>query len=235
MFIFAKKKTTMLKIGHRGAKGYAPENTLISFQKAIEMGVDGIELDVHLSVDGEIIVIHDTTIDRTTDGQGFVNKLSLPELKTFRIEKEHQIPTLTEVFGLVNKQCFINIELKGKGTAGAVAALIEKYVLERNWKYEHFLISSFDWVSLLDIHLSNPKIPLGVLTEYDVALAFAFAKYIDAKSIHPYYHLLNKENTAQMQEKALQVFPWTVNEKEDIQKLKSFNVNGIITDFPDRI
>jgi glycerophosphoryl diester phosphodiesterase len=225
----------MLKIGHRGAKGYAPENTLLSFQKAIEMGVDGIELDVHLSADGEIMVIHDATIDRTTNGQGIVNSLSLRELKSFRIEKEHEIPTLIEVLNLVNKRCIINIELKGKGTAIPVVALIEKYVLEKNWQYPHFLISSFDWVSLLDIHLAKPVIPLGVLTEYDVDLAFAFAKYIQAQSIHSYFHLLSKEKTAKMQEEGLQVIAWTVNEEEDIQKIKSFHINGIITDYPDRI
>jgi glycerophosphoryl diester phosphodiesterase len=225
----------MLKIGHRGAKGYAPENTLLSFQKAIEMGVDGIELDVHLSADGEIMVIHDATIDRTTNGQGIVNSLSLRELKSFRIEKEHEIPTLIEVLNLVNKRCIINIELKGKGTAIPVVALIEKYVLEKNWQYPHFLISSFDWVSLLDIHLAKPLIPLGVLTEYDVDLAFAFAKYIQAQSIHSYFHLLSKEKTAKMQEEGLQVIAWTVNEEEDIQKIKSFHINGIITDYPDRI
>jgi glycerophosphoryl diester phosphodiesterase len=225
----------MLKIGHRGAKGYAPENTLLSFQKAIEMGVDGIELDVHLSADGEIMVIHDATIDRTTNGQGIVNSLSLRELKSFRIEKEHEIPTLIEVLNLVNKRCIINIELKGKGTAIPVVALIEKYVLEKNWQYPHFLISSFDWVSLLDIHLAKPVIPLGVLTEYDVDLAFAFAKYIQAQSIHSYFHLLSKEKTAKMQESGLQVIAWTVNEEEDIQKIKSFHINGIITDYPDRI
>jgi glycerophosphoryl diester phosphodiesterase len=225
----------MLKIGHRGAKGYAPENTLLSFQKAIEMSVDGIELDVHLSADGEIMVIHDATIDRTTNGQGIVNSLSLRELKSFRIEKEHEIPTLIEVLNLVNKRCLINIELKGKGTAIPVVALIEKYVLEKNWQYPHFLISSFDWVSLLDIHLAKPVIPLGVLTEYDVDLAFAFAKYIQAQSIHSYFHLLSKEKTAKMQESGLQVIAWTVNEEEDIQKIKSFHINGIITDYPDRI
>jgi glycerophosphoryl diester phosphodiesterase len=225
----------MLKIGHRGAKGYVPENTLLSFQKAIEMSVDGIELDVHLSADGEIIVIHDATIDRTTNGQGAVNSLSLRELKSFRIEKEHEIPTLIEVLNLVNKRCLINIELKGKGTAIPVVALIEKYVLEKNWQYPHFLISSFDWISLLNIHLAKPVIPLGVLTEYDVDLAFAFAKYIQATSIHSYFHLLSKEKTAKMQEEGLQVLAWTVNEKEDIQKIKSFHINGIITDYPDRI
>lgn len=225
----------MLKIGHRGAKGYAPENTLLSFQKAIEMGVDGIELDVHLSADGQIIVIHDATIDRTTNGQGVVNSLSLRELKGFRIENEHEIPTLIEVFNLVNKRCFINIELKGKGTALPVLALIEKYVSKKNWQYHHFLISSFDWVSLLDIHLAQPTIPLGVLTEYDIDLAFAFAKYIQAQSIHSYFHLLSKEKTANMQEEGFRILAWTVNETEDIQKIKSFHINGIITDYPDRI
>jgi glycerophosphoryl diester phosphodiesterase len=225
----------MLKIGHRGAKGYAPENTLLSFQKAIEMGIDGIELDVHLSADGEIMVIHDATIDRTTNGQGIVNSLSLRELKSFQIEKEHEIPTLIEVFNLVNKRCLINIELKGKGTAIPVVTLIEKYVLEKNWQYSNFLISSFDWVSLLDIHLVKPAIPLGVLTEYDIDLAFAFAKHIQATSIHPYFHLLSKEKTAKMQEEGFQLLAWTVNEEEDIQKIKSFHINGIITDYPDRI
>jgi glycerophosphoryl diester phosphodiesterase len=226
---------SILKIGHRGAKGHKPENTLISFQKAIDLKVDGIELDVHLSSDGEIIVIHDETIDRTSNGKGFVNKLSLPELKVSRIENEHEIPTLTEVFDLINQQCLINIEIKGKGMIKPVVKLIESYVENKNWKHNQFLISSFDWIALLDIHLLNPEIPLGVLTEYDLDLAFAFAKFIDAKSVHVHYHLLSKKITMQMQEEGFQVFAWTVNEPEDIQKIKSFNINGIISDFPDRI
>lgn len=226
---------SILKIGHRGAKGHQPENTLISFQKAIDLKVDGIELDVHLSSDGEIIVIHDDTIDRTSNGKGFVNKLSLPELRASRIENEHEIPTLTEVFDLINQQCLINIEIKGKGMIKPVVELIESYVENKNWKYDQFIVSSFDWIALLDIHLLNPEIPLGVLTEYDLELAFAFAKFIDAKSVHAHYHLLSKKMTVQMQEEGFQVFAWTVNEPKDIQKIKSFNVNGIISDFPDRI
>lgn len=226
---------SILKIGHRGAKGLEPENTLISFQKAIDLKVDGIELDVHLSSDGEIIVIHDATIDRTTNGKGFVNKLSLHELKASRIDNEHEIPTLTEVFDLVNQQCLVNIEIKGKGMTKPVVKLIESYVKNKNWKQDQFLISSFDWIALVDIHLLNPEIPLGVLTEYDLELAFAFAKFIEAKSVHAHYHLLSEKMTVQMQEEGFQVFAWTVNEPEDIQKIKSFNVNGIISDFPDRI
>ena len=225
----------MLKIGHRGAKGYEPENTFVSFQKALDMQVDGIELDVHLSSDSEIIVIHDETVDRTTNGKGFVNTLSLRELKAFRIDGKYEIPTLKEVFDLVNQDCFINIELKSYEATDKVVSLIEKYVAKKGWKYDRFLVSSFDWNALQQVAFLNNKIPIGVLTETDLDLALAFAKFIQAKSIHPHFHLLTKENTAQMQEKGLQVFPWTINEVEDIQKIKTFNVNGIITDFPNRI
>lgn len=225
----------ILNIGHRGAKGFEPENTLISFERALEMGVDGIELDVHMSCDGSIIVIHDETIDRTTNGSGFVKTLSLTDLKFFRTEKEQQIPTLSEVIDLVNRKGLINIELKGNGTAKPVLDLIEHYVLDKNWKYSDFLISSFDWNALREVRLLDAKIPIGVLTQTDLDLARAFAKFIKAETIHPYFHLLTKENTRQMQVENLKVFAWTVNEIEDIQKIKSFNVNGIISDFPDRV
>ncbi len=225
----------MLKIGHRGAKGHEPENTLIGFKKAIDMHVDRIELDVHLSADNEIMVIHDETVNRTTDGTGFVNQFSLPELKRLRIKKDHHIPTLTEVLDLIDQRCEINIELKSYETADKVVNLIEKYVSKKRWNYSHFLVSSFDWNALQQVALLNPDIPIGVITETDLDLALAFAKFIQAKSIHPYYHLVTKENTAKMQEKGFQVYPWTINEPEDIKKIKSFNVNGIISDFPDRL
>jgi glycerophosphoryl diester phosphodiesterase len=225
----------ILKIGHRGAKGHKPENTLISFEKAIDFNVDGIELDVHLSLDGKLIVIHDETIDRTTNGKGFVNQLLLQELKSFRIENKYEIPTLTEVLDLVNERCFINIELKGIGTAKSVVDLVERYILDKKWNYTDFLVSSFDWKMLEEVQLLNPKIRIGVLTEESVEEALAFAKKTKAFSIHPDYVLLSKENVALMQENGFEVYPWTVNSKEDIQKIKSFNVNGIISDFPDRI
>jgi glycerophosphoryl diester phosphodiesterase len=225
----------MLKIGHRGARGYEPENTILGFQKAIELHVDQIELDVHLSSDNELMVIHDETIDRTTNGKGFVNQFSLQELKDFRMEKEQQIPTLSEVFDLIDQKCSINIELKSYETADKVVELIEQYVLEKKWKYNQFLVSSFDWNALQQVAFSNPEISIGVVTETDLDLALAFAKVIQAKSIHPYFHLLTIENTASMQEEGFQIFPWTVNEIEDIERIKRYNVNGIISDFPDRL
>jgi glycerophosphoryl diester phosphodiesterase len=219
----------ILKIGHRGAKGHKPENTLISFQKAIDLNVDGIELDVHLSSDGEIIVIHDETIDRTTNGKGFVNHFTASELK------KYEIPTLNEVLNLINQKCFINIELKGTGTAKPIIELIEHYILDQNWNYTDFLVSSFAWKMLEEVQLLNPKIRIGVLTEESIVDALAFAKKINAFSIHPDYALLSKVNVTLMQENGFEVFSWTVNSTEDIQKIKSFNVNGIISDFPDRI
>lgn len=225
----------MLKIAHRGARGYEPENTLKSFQKALDLNADGIELDVHLSSDGYLIVMHDETIDRMTNGKGFVNELSLSELKSFLIDGKYEIPTLKEVFDLVDKKCLINIELKDAQTPGKVVALIEEYIADKNWNYEHFIVSSFDWNSLEEVHNLNSNIAIGVLTEEDLETALAFAEIIKARAINPDYQLLTLENTKKMQEKGFQVLPWTVNTAEDIQKIKSYNVDGIISDFPDKL
>lgn len=225
----------ILKIGHRGAKGYEPENTLISFEKAIEMGADGIELDVHLSLDRHLIVIHDETIDRTTSGKGIVNQYTLQELKTFRINETEEIPTLSEVFDLVKKRCFINIELKNQDTAEKVVEIIEYYISEKDWNYTHFLVSSFDWNALQQVQFLNSNILIGVLTETDLDLAISFARFIKAESLHPDFELLTEENVVKIQKKGIKIFPWTVNEKEAIQKMKELKVSGIITDFLDRI
>ena len=225
----------MLKIGHRGAKGHAPENTLISFQTAMDLDVDGIELDVHLTSDNHLIVNHDDTLNRTTSGTGLINSFTVSELKALRIDNLHEIPTLEEVLDLIDKKIFVNIELKGKNTAKPVVDVIESYLNGKNWNYNHFLISSFDWIALQEVRSLNPNIALGVLTQSNLGLAIGFADVIQAKSLHPYFHLLNTENTALMQQKGFQVFPWTVNELEDIQKIKSLRVDGIISDFPDRL
>ena len=225
----------MLKIGHRGAKGYEIENTVISFQKALDMHVDGIELDVHLSADNEIMVFHDDTLDRLTNGKGLISSFTLRELKTFLINAQETIPTLREILNLIDKKCYVNIEVKSYEVTDPAVTLIEEYVKNKNWKYDDFLVSSFDWNALQQVRFLNDEIHIGVLTENNLDLALAFAKFVKAKSIHPHFLLLTKENTAQIQAKGLQVFPWTVNEIEDIETIKSYNVNGIITDFPDRI
>ncbi|QKJ61628.1 glycerophosphodiester phosphodiesterase family protein [Flavobacterium sp. M31R6] len=225
----------ILKIGHRGAKGYEPENTLVSFEKAIEMGADGIELDVHLSLDGHLIVIHDESIDRTTNGKGVVNQMTLQELKSFTINEEYTIPTLEEVLDLVNQRCFVNIELKNQDTAEKVVQLIEYYISDENWSQTHFIVSSFDWNALQQVRFLNDEIRIGVLTETDLDLALSFARFMKAEALHPDFQLLSNKYTSKIQEKGIKVFPWTVNEIDDIQKMKSYKVDGIITDFLDRI
>ena len=219
----------MLKIGHRGAKGYKPENTLASFAKAIELNVDAIELDVHLSSDGEIMVIHDETLNRTTTKTGFVSDYSASELKKLGI------PTLEEVILLVNKRCVINIEIKEATATPKVLQLIEKSVNEQHWKYNQFQISSFNWEALSMVSKINSKIAIGVLAEASIEKALAFAIQIKAHSINPYFKLLNSENVNLIHSNGFKIYTWTVNTPEDLIFVKSLNVNGIISDFPDRI
>ncbi len=219
----------MLKIGHRGAIGYVAENTLASFQKAMDLGCDGVELDVHLSADNEIMVIHDDTIDRTTLEKGFVNTIATTKLQQLGV------PTLSEVLDLVNKRCLVNIEIKDTKATDFVVKLIQNYISENNWTYSDFIISSFDWSVLESIHSTNSQIALGVLTENTLEEALIFAQKINAYSIHPYYQLLTKEKVTLYQDNGFLLFPWTVNETHEIEKLKTFTVNGIISDFPDRL
>ncbi len=221
-----------MSIAHRGASGFCPENTIEAFHKAFDLGCNGIELDVHLSADGEILVIHDDTINRTTTGNGLVQAITLTELRASGIT---QIPTLEEVIAITPKNCLINIELKSADTAIPVSNLVKKCVSEHGWNMDSFLISSFDWLALKAFADYNPKIPLGVLTETDLDLAISFAMFINAKYIHPQYHLLTAQKVQTMKENGFKIITWTVNEANDIQLIQSFDVDGIITDFPDRI
>ena len=219
----------MLKIGHRGAKGYVSENTLASFDKAIELGCDGIELDVWLTKDNKLVVIHDETIDRTTNGFGKINDFLLDEIAIF------EIPTLEKVITLVNKRCFINIEIKDPKAAQFVVEIINEQVEKYSCAFSHFIVSSFDWGTLRYVYLLNHKIKLGVLTATDLDAAITFAKSIKAKTINPFFRLLNRDNVHKIQKAGFEVHTWTVNEFFDIQQMKTLSVDAIISDFPDRI
>ncbi len=219
----------MLKIGHRGAKGYEAENTLASFQKAIDLGCDGVELDVHCCKSGEIVVIHDYTIDRTTSGKGFIKELTLAELKKYKI------PTLEEVLDLIDNHFLVNIELKSNDCVEKVMRIVNNYIEFKNWSSTKFLISSFDWDNLEEISKLNSEINIGVITENSLDKAIEFAIKINALTIIPNYKLLNQENVTLLKENRFKIFTWTVNEIADIEKMKSLNVDGIISDFPDRI
>ncbi len=226
-------KRKKLSIAHRGASGYYAENTIAAFEKAFELGCDGIELDVHLSADGEIIVIHDATIDRTTNGTGLVSDLTLEFIKSVGIPNA-EIPTLDEVIAITPKKCLVNIELKSADTVQPVADLIAKCVSNNGWNYDSFLVSSFDWTALTELQKFIPEIPIGILTEDDLNLAVAYAECVGAHSIHPHFHLLTFENSLQIKRNGLKIFVWTVNHKSDFKLIKSFSIDAIITDFPNR-
>jgi glycerophosphoryl diester phosphodiesterase len=219
----------MLKIGHRGAKGYVAENTLASFQKAIDLNFDGIELDVHLSFDGELMVIHDETVDRTTTGSGFVKDFTSVDLTQLGV------PTLTEVLDLINNRFLVNIELKSNYCVEKVIFIIEKCISDYNWNIDNFILSSFHWDYLLEVKNSNKNIKIGVLTENDIDGALLFAHEIKAFSINPYFKLLTISNVKNIQKSGFEVHTWTVNSVEDITFVKKLGLNSIISDFPDRI
>ncbi len=225
----------MLKIGHRGAKGFVAENTLESFQKALDLGVDAIELDVHVCASGELVVFHDFTVDRMTNGSGEVHKLTLTQLKKLKVSSKLEIPTLSEVFDLIDRKCWVNVELKGHETAQPTVELIEKYIKEKGWQYDDFIVSSFQKEELEKVYALNPNINLGILTQASVEQALEWADQLSAKAIHPHFSLLTEENCMEAQEKGYQIFTWTVNHEEDIHRLQHYKINGIISDFPDRL
>lgn len=224
-----------LKIGHRGASGYEPENTLRSFKRAIELGADMIELDVHVCKSGELVVIHNEKADKTTDGVGYIANKTFKELRKLDAGKGEKIPTLSEVLNLVNKKVKVNIELKGKNTARPVFELIENYIKEKDWSYEDFLVSSFNQHELLEFNKLNSKIKIGVLN-IGILIDFAkFAEKVNAYSINPSMDFIDQDLVDDAHKRNMKVFVWTVNDQDDIQKIKALGVDGIFSDYPDRL
>lgn len=220
----------MLKIGHRGAKGHVAENTIDSFLKAFELGADGIELDVHLSADGEAIVIHDETVDRTIkNAAGFVKDFTVAEFKKLGV------PTLVEVFYILPENVFLNIEIKDPNATEIVVDEIEKFVRLNEINYKNIVVSSFDWEVLKEIKRLNPAIKLGVLTEENLEVALEFAIKIGAYSINPWFKLLNQEFVNRAHTNELHIHTFTVNSFEDITFVKNLGVDAIISDFPEKI
>jgi len=225
----------LLKIGHRGAKGYFAENTLESIQKALNFGVDAIEIDVHRCKTGELMVIHDFTLDRTTNGSGEVAKKSFTEIKALKVENEFEIPLLTEVLDFIEGKCTINIELKGLNTATATAKIIKKYIAEKNWTYKDFIVSSFQKNELFQMRKLDEKVALGILSKASVTEAIELGKLLKASAIHPSLGIITRDNVKASHKAGFNVNVWTVNEPEDIQRMREFGVDGIISDFPDRL
>lgn len=224
-----------LVIGHRGAMGHETENTVASIQKAIELGVDMIEIDVFKIKSGEIVVFHDDNLERLTNAEGAIEDRNLVELQEVTVDGGHQIPLLEEVLKTIDHQVKLNIELKGGGTTNSVNSIINAFIKNEGWKIEDFIISSFKWDELREMRRVNPDIPIAILTEEDPADAISIAKELNAEAINPYFKMLNRENNLEIKEAGFKIYTWTVNEPEDILTMKRFGVDGIITNFPERV
>lgn len=225
----------MLRIGHRGACGYEPENTLRSFDRALQLRVNMIELDAHVCQSSEIVVIHDSKVDRTTNGTGYVADKTLDELRTLDAGKGERIPTLQQVLDLVNRKAKVNIELKGIGTAKPVFQLLEKYVREFGWSYSDFLISSFNYDELQELRRLSNEFSIGVLTK-DIPTGFVeFVEKIGAYSMNVCIESITRELVNDAQRRGIKVFVWTVDDIDDIGRMKSLGVDGIFSNYPDRL
>lgn len=223
----------VFRIGHRGAAGYEPENTLRGFEAAVALGADMVELDVHLCASGELVVIHDETVDRTTGGSGAVAGMTLRELKALDAGKGEALPMLGEVFSALRGRVGVNIELKGEGTAEPVHGFLRR--LDAGWRMSDVLVTSFDWEMLGRVRELSDEVRVGPLVYEDLAQALTIASELAAYSVNPYHGKIDAGYVAEAHGAGLRVYPWTVNEPGDIARVLGFGVDGVISDFPDRV
>ena len=240
------EEKNVLNWGHRGAPEAAPENTISAFKAAVALGADGVELDVMLSADGEIVVIHDYTLDHTTDGTGLVKDYSLAELKQFDagywfsgdFAEEYiseRIPTLQEVIDSLDPSVFLNIEIKSESPAtdGLEKAVVQ--TIASNNLYERVIVSSFNPISLIRVKLADKRIDVGLIYAPDLAKYLSkgwFIPILRPEALHPRYDMVDEAYMEWTRRKGFQVTVWTVNEAADMSRMIDLGVNGIITDRP---
>lgn len=226
---------------HRGFSGKYPENTMLAFQKAVEAGADGIELDVHFTKDKELVIIHDETIDRTcVNGKGVVAKMTLEELKQYDVSATHpecgrcEVPTLREYFEYIeDKDIITNIELKTNknpypGLEKAVYDMIKEFGLE-----DKIIISSFNYFSIMRFKELMPEMPCGFLEESWLIDFCDYAKKFGVEYLHPMFNMITDEFAKEAHEKGLGLNTFTVNTREDMEDMIRKGVHGIIGNYPD--
>ena len=223
-----------LVIGHRGAMGHETENTLASVQKALDLGVDMIEIDVFNIRSGETVVFHDERLERLSNAGGNIEDYYITDLRQVILDGNHRIPMLQEVLRLIDNKVALNIELKGDDTANRVNHITGVYIKSRGWSMDNIIISSFNWDELRKMRELNPDIAIAVLTEEDPTEAIEVAKELNAVAINPWYKTLNTDNVQKIHDAGFKIFTYTVNEPEDIEQVTALGVDGIFTDYPDR-
>ena len=222
----------------RSANHYA-ENTLSSFRAAIECGVYGIEFDawtVFEKGDKEgsprVIVMHDEWVNRTTNGQGSVRELDYARIRRLDAGKGQIVPTLEEVLDLADRRAVCNVEMKGTGIAGPVAGIMQRYISEKGWKHDDFLVSSFSMTELRELRKLMPEARLGLLINEDAGW-LENCKEIEAYSVNPEKKIVSAAFLKKAHDNDLKAFVWTVNSFGGIKRIKDMEVDGFFTDFPE--
>jgi glycerophosphoryl diester phosphodiesterase len=238
MFSEHYRKDRPLVFGHRGASAYAPMNTLPAFELAMTQGADGVELDVWLSKDGHLVIIHDSTVDHTTDGTGYVWDKSLADLKaldashTFPTYRGARIPTLDEVFEAVGRLLLVNVEIKWAegalpGVEQAVAECIRRHALE-----DRVIVSSFEPKILSVFRKIMPAVAAGYLFEPSTPLLLSGTHY---DALHPHHSQIEAATAKAWRERGYRLNTWTVNDPARALELRELRVDTVITDAPDKI
>jgi len=220
----------MLKVGHRGAAGHVAENTLAGIQRAIALGVDFVELDVVASRDGRLVVFHDRRLERMTNGRGFVAETTFADLRKLTVAGGHQIPTLEEVLDLTAGKTGLMLELKAPGLPQALSEAVARHGFPGP-----LICASFFHQDLLRVRQLQPKAQTLALTVGNPVQPAAFA--LDARATHvgAAFDFLTKSFVDGLHAAGLQVFAFTVNDPADIRWITSLGVDGVVSDFPDRL
>lgn len=226
--------------GHRGSMGYAPENTFASFELAIQQGVDAIELDVHLSSDGEVVVIHDALLERTAGGQGLVGEKTLAELKALDAGAHfgsqfagQRIPTLGETLAWARGKCVLDIEIKGglgpyAGLEEKVVRLIREYAMT-----DQTIVISFDHPTVARVRALAPELAVGTLWSCRPIDPVAVAQAAGANAILPFWAYCDQETVDAAHAAGLSVHPWALSEPRIIERLMTMGVDSICSNHPD--
>lgn len=211
---------------HRGFSAAHPENTIEAFRAALDLGVYGVELDVHASADGIPVVIHDAELERTTNGTGLVTSKTVAELAALDAGNGQKVPTFEEVVALANGRFHFDIEIKGQNCEQGVLDVLARYPETRA------AISSFDWDVLRTVRRLAPDFDLWVLTPTIDDAAIAAAHELDATTLAVYHLSITQSSIAAAAASGLAVMAWTVNTQSEADRLRALGVVAICTDDP---
>ena len=223
----------MLRIAHRGASGEAPENTLAAVRRAIELGAPWVEVDVQACADG-LVVIHDQTLERTTNGRGPVADQPLAALRALDAGHGERIPLPYEVLDLCRGRCGVNLELKGPGVAPLLLPLLREALAGGGWGRD-LLASSFDWMQLASLRAALPQLPLGVLTEQVNEQACTVARAVQASVIGCALEYVDAAAVTAALGAGCRLWVFTVNAADDASRLAALGVDGVFTDQPQAV